>query len=648
MRAETPEPTEPNAEPLRDDEPDTPVQPFRVTRLSDVVPVSVLQTLETGLATQHGVPLTIVEPDGDDLHYIRPFDENLNRAHFCRIFAGTEEGNRRCLQSDFDITKNIIEEGPGARPRWLQCHMGLAEVAIPITVADKVVAVLFTGHRRLPGTDQEICQNVRQAAAEIPQLDGDALCEAVGELEALDEAQMDDLAATLQGHAQAIAKLGQDRYNVQRRLRQELLLNELMVGLAQPCADHRELESRLRVTLSRVNDFFRLRYSAILAQPFSRSPEITPVACAGDCGCVRTSPLMTPPRPLLRNGEPTYRVLRTAQEIHSFLSENGSPTTTEPLDAQAIICDFGDPGERVTVTIFGPPQEGHTESLLSTAGDDFLDRFQFEVGMRAKVARLLLDLRQANEDQTQFLAQTTHEVNAGLQTIVEETEWLQFYLDDMAQIDNPEITEPLQKILSEVMRLGARSRSSLFHLRGGMPRAEYNLREAHPLDRLIAACAEPFRGVALSRNIGIEVDESVRRLPRTAFDWEMMKIVFMNLMDNAAKYSHFNRTIRVYGNADDEWVSVAIEDFGLGIPKDEHERIFEPYVRGTQRDPRRFIWGSGLGLAVARDIVEAHGGTIEVKSVPTAKEPVTDRARAWENFITTFTVRLPVHQEEQP
>jgi signal transduction histidine kinase len=142
------------------------------------------------------------------------------------------------------------------------------------------------------------------------------------------------------------------------------------------------------------------------------------------------------------------------------------------------------------------------------------------------------------------------------------------------------------------------------------------------------------------------MDDSLKRLPRVAFDWDMMKTAFMNLLDNAVKYSHFNRTVRISGESDEDWVAVHVEDFGLGIPESDFERIFEPYVRGTQRDPRRFIWGSGLGLAVVRDIVETHGGSVSVKSVPTAKEPSTDPTHAWENYITTFTVRLPLRQEE--
>ncbi len=624
-----------------------PVQPFAVARLSDVVPVSVLQTLQTGFAMQHGIPLAIVEPDGEGgFHYITPFDRRVNYTRFCRLLRENDRAEGLCRECDFGVLREMMLQGSAARAQWHHCHLGLGDVAIPIVVAGKVVAAFFSGQKRLEGTEGEIYQRVRELAERVTGLDPEALCDAVLELEPRTEEQMAELAATVQAQAQDIAQLGQDRYNVERRLRQELMLGELMRELARPYPGVAELHGAVETVLIRVRDFYRMRYCLTYGQAFARSPELAILAWAGEPPVAPTSRLKCPTRPAPNQGELTYCLLTEPETIHAFMAANGSPDAAAFGDAQGVICDFGPAEERVTVTVFGPPQEGHTETLVGTGGDDFLERFHFEVNMSLRAARLLLDLEQTNRDKTQFLAQMTHEINAGLQTIVEESEWLEYYVRDLAHLDDTEITEPLDKILSEVLRLGARARSSLVHLRGGMPRGEYKLLKTHPLDRLLATCVEPFRGVANSRNITIRIDDSLRKLPRTAFDWEMMKTVFMNLVDNAVKYSHFNRTIRVYGEADEEWVSVALEDFGLGIPQDEFERIFEPYVRGTQRDPRRFIWGSGLGLAVARDIIETHGGRIEVKSVPTAKEPPTNPARAWENYITTFTVRLPLRQED--
>lgn len=621
------------------------VQPFVVQRLSDVVPEALLQTLETGLTGQHGSAVVIIEPDDGGLRTIAPEAPSGAPANLCQALSRLSAWNGRCRECQFHTARTMFAQGPDARVCQCDCRLGVVELAIPIVVSDRVVAVLFSGQRRLVGTEGRIQQRVEATVAEVPGLPAQEVLAAIEELEQITEEQLADLSATLRRRALEIAKLGQDRCDLERRLRQEYLLNELMVDLAQRCDTPRDLEALLQGVLERVNDFFRLSYSASYTQSFPGSAELVPAACAGECADKPLPPLRTPLRPPPTNGEVTFSICADPQQVASFMAAMGVPAASPLATPQALICDFGDPGERVSVTIFGPQREGHTETLVTTAGDDFLERFHFEIGMRVKVARLLLDLRQSDEDKTQFLAQTTHEINAGLQTIVQEAEWLQYYVEEMAHLDDPEITQPIERIMSEVLRLGARARSSLFHLRGGMPRSEYKMLAKHPLDRLLADCIEPFRTVAASRNIDIQIDESIRHLPHVAFDWEMLKIAFMNLVDNAVKYSHFNRTIRIYGQADDNWVEVSVEDFGLGIPEEEYAMIFEPYVRGTHRDPRRFIWGSGLGLAVAREIVQSHGGEITVRSVPRTREPVTDPARAWENYVTTFTVRLPLRQE---
>ena len=73
-------------------------------------------------------------------------------------------------------------------------------------------------------------------------------------------------------------------------------------------------------------------------------------------------------------------------------------------------------------------------------------------------------------------------------------------------------------------------------------------------------------------------------------------------------------------------IEVQVSDLGAGIPKSEQSEIFKPFFRGTAAQTRQ-IRGSGLGLSLVREIVEAHGGTISVTSEA--------------GCGTTFTVRLP-------
>jgi len=109
--------------------------------------------------------------------------------------------------------------------------------------------------------------------------------------------------------------------------------------------------------------------------------------------------------------------------------------------------------------------------------------------------------------------------------------------------------------------------------------------------------------------------------------------VVTNLVENALKYSPTDTrvTVRVWTEADEARLSV--QDFGIGIPKDDMPRLFDRFHRGSNVDDRRFA-GMGLGLYIARGIVEQHGGRIWVQSTP--------------GRGSTFYVALPKDGAEQP
>src|SRR5205085_6644403 len=89
--------------------------------------------------------------------------------------------------------------------------------------------------------------------------------------------------------------------------------------------------------------------------------------------------------------------------------------------------------------------------------------------------------------------------------------------------------------------------------------------------------------------------------------------IVLNLVDNAIKYSPNGGAVRVSLTSKDEWVRLEVEDDGPGIPEADRQRIWAPFFR-LERDVSSAVAGSGIGLAVVRDLVTRHGGRAGVES----------------------------------
>jgi signal transduction histidine kinase len=115
---------------------------------------------------------------------------------------------------------------------------------------------------------------------------------------------------------------------------------------------------------------------------------------------------------------------------------------------------------------------------------------------------------------------------------------------------------------------------------------------------------------------GITFSEDLpAELPRVVGDQERLELVFSHLVDNAIKFSPAGGTVTIRASANQQRISVSVIDQGIGIPAEHLGRIFERFYQVDGSASRRF-GGMGIGLALVWEIVEAHGGTVEVESEP--------------------------------
>ena len=136
-------------------------------------------------------------------------------------------------------------------------------------------------------------------------------------------------------------------------------------------------------------------------------------------------------------------------------------------------------------------------------------------------------------------------------------------------------------------------------------------REPCSVDTLIHSAVTCLRKLSEGRVLDVRVEQA---LPSVVIDRRLSELALRQLFNNALKYSPPSSPIQITAEFESDAIVIRVFNAGPGIPKAEQTLIFEKFYRG--RDVRARVPGTGMGLAIAREIIEAHGGRIWVNSEP--------------------------------
>jgi PAS domain S-box-containing protein len=243
---------------------------------------------------------------------------------------------------------------------------------------------------------------------------------------------------------------------------------------------------------------------------------------------------------------------------------------------------------------------------------------------QAELERALSAEREMNAQQRRFVSIASHEFRTPLAVIDGATQRLLAKLAEADGDANAETRKRLDRIRGAVSRMTELIERTLSSARLDDGRIEIETR-VFDLAGLLREVGERQRQI--SPDFEITLDAAAGDLSVEG-DVKLLEQVFTNLLSNAVKYSGRARRIEVSAAADDEAVQVRVSDHGIGIPADEMSQLFTRFFRARTA---MGIPGTGIGLHLVRELVQMHGGRVDVASEP--------------GKGSSFTVTLPRRQQ---
>jgi signal transduction histidine kinase len=220
--------------------------------------------------------------------------------------------------------------------------------------------------------------------------------------------------------------------------------------------------------------------------------------------------------------------------------------------------------------------------------------------------RDITEHRSLERAKTAFVSDVSHELRTPLTTIQSAVGLLERARDRLDPLEH----RALELADQELGRIRAMVEELL--TLALMDSWQYQL-EVGPTDlgRIVQTAIESVESKAERFGITIHFDDTGEH--RCVCDGQKLYQVFLNLLDNAIKYSEAGARVDVATSEDASSLTVEVTDTGVGIPQEELAQLFERFYR-VDKDRSRATGGSGLGLAISKQIVEMHGGDIFVES----------------------------------
>jgi signal transduction histidine kinase len=280
---------------------------------------------------------------------------------------------------------------------------------------------------------------------------------------------------------------------------------------------------------------------------------------------------------------------------------------------------LGDVLREIGASATEPPPAATWQRLVARLGSVF-DAAAREREALTRASAAVATAEAANSAKNLFVANLAHELRTPLSNVLG--------LAELMELERDPLTERQREWLRGIVSSSRHLMTLMDDLRdlGKIERGEYTVQlQSIPIHDAILDGMAAIVPLANARGVLLE-PATIVAVSNVRADRVRLRQILYNLIANAVKFTERGGLVRVRARQDDDRVAIAVIDSGVGIAPADLARLYRPFVQlaGRSNDQPE---GTGLGLALAKQLIELQGGTIDVASVLGAG--------------TTFTVRIP-------
>lgn len=644
----------------------------------------------------------VKEPDPHNHEQTRPRLERIDQINpqehftkFCETLRQLPDQNATCQDCDINIAHRVMQAAArgdsAALADFLQgypCHMNLIDQAGIIRYNQTPVAVVFSG-QFLPDEQesrQRLTANIDKLVVDynLSELEQRELRmhtfdlldrkqyiqEYIDRLKEKDptrarnlERQQPTVAQLLNDEIKEIERIAHAQFQMHKRDRESGFRHQLReIFQSSPAGDRTVIAEQTRVILEEIHSFSGVEYLALFISPrryisFEDSSTLLPlfVSVGLKPAIVEKVQHFNWRKARLRPGNQSHSTQENAIGISNGKMLPSSVMLTQPakvreavrgglkgryddvFDYATVLCQMYLSDAYRAVLLWGPFSHLTSEDLEQETS--FLEEISELVIMRVLSAVQLADSELRTNTWEEIAGLLAHYSRRALTPVSTGVRIISDYLNSGGIYTKEEALKACESLetASEVISQAVRAPLSSF---AATAESAYTF-SSSSLVTIINDCITLYHPSTIKKGVSIKLDETVARLPNIEIDTSKIRDAIGYVLDNAIKYSHPNREIRIFGEDLGREVRLRIEDYGQGIDADELHLIFNRGYQGKRSKKAVHEEGEGMGLFHARLIIEAHKGKIWGDCRSGSRTATSARL---EGYLVWFTIELPILQ----